>query len=213
MGSAGMAKTALLAVLLGVAAVLPGLRALDDAEIDADLELLDDGGGPDLLDAAAVSEPKSLGESYARRGANYRCLDAQKALGSICHLYGDDSKACKAVSEAAAAKEEAWGCATEMGESWGDSQKAAYAAAHKNLPAEPHHKTPLATCRNYNKDTAPKQVCDLAKKMCAVRRKDYCTARLQLECVKSIGIVCGAHDMYDPSVEKMLKKLLAGGGR
>merc|ERR1712216_118327 len=162
------------------------------------------------VEEGAPEEGVSLGEAYSLGGGLARCQDSKRALATICRVYGQESVSCKAVSKAATAHDEEWGCMPDkMGESWGAAQSKAYQDKHKWIP--PPTKVPVnAGCQDYNKDQAPKKICDLAKKMCGpdVKKKDYCTARLHYDCLASIGKVCDASTMIDPKMERQIKIIL-----
>merc|ERR1712185_93620 len=111
-----------------------------------------------LAQAGDVAE---LGESNAVISDD--CMEGQRAMDTICEMYGKSSKACGAVAKAHESK----GCG-DMGES---------KTRVSNM---------MTNCADFNKND-PKLG---TKIVCNVPKMDYCTAGLQKISFQSNGQAC-----------------------
>jgi len=152
-------------VLCALFAVLT--HAKDAADLTAD----DTNGAP--FGPAVVTGTAGLGESAdnTKWVEDNQCHKSHKSSRTICRLYGETSKACKVVKEAYEQKSGEWGCSLDLGESMGN-------------PAT------LTSCADFNRDTAAPYICQQAKVLCNVPKKDFCTDTLLKDCFASIGKGC-----------------------
>jgi len=125
------------------------------------------------------SDVVELGEALSAKQAH--CDKSMRARDQVCRLYGQDSNGCKTVSDALASKLSTWGCEDEdqkvvMGESFGTNTQ--------------NYAKSLQNCNDFNKDQIPQSMCRQAKTLCNVENKNYCTAKLQYDCLATIGKAC-----------------------
>merc|ERR1711937_1000804 len=92
-----------------------------------------------------------------------QCVDSHRAMRSVCNIYGESSKACVDTKR----QHESAGCLGESGTASGIG------------------------CKHNNFDKQTKVVCQAAQVICNVPGKDYCETSLLVDCMKSIGQMCG----------------------
>jgi len=123
------------------------------------------------------------GSSLAGKQAIERavaCQTSHEALATVCDLYGEGSNACRTT-----AKQHADACA-DLGD------------------GTPSTKAPCAA----DEDTQSPGICRAASRLCNIKSKDYCTTKIHVACIKSIGSISAC----DKDASDLARDKRANGG-